>query len=218
MYLPPKTYLHLKRPTCLPKTYMHYKKTYLPPKTYLHLIVGGVDSQVGECLVRLCHQGWRPLAEELPRALGEVDSLTRNPEKLANAFGRCRKDTLGRKMSFRTHRPPYPTRRGLVTAWLARDQETLTGRNLDGQCQGGLKEKKSKTINWEVTKNKKRSLEESCESLIAGPPTEERKEEVASTRSQKEGKALGRYPILIVIFRKLCILAHACLAPFETWA
>jgi len=76
---------------------------------------------------------------------------------------------------------------------------------------------KTKTTNCEMTKNKKRSLEESCESLIADPPTEERKE-VASTRSQKEGKALGRYPILIVIFRKLCILAHACLAPFETWA
>jgi len=32
-------------------------------------------------------------AEEPPRALREVDRLTRNPEKLANAGGRCLKDT-----------------------------------------------------------------------------------------------------------------------------
>src|SRR6218665_2572980 len=44
-------------------------------------------------------------------------SPCRNPEKLANADGRCWKDTLWRKRSFKTHRPPYPTRRGLVTAW-----------------------------------------------------------------------------------------------------
>src|SRR6218665_1720625 len=56
-------------------------------------------------------------AEESLRALREVEMLTRNPEKLANADGRCWKDTLGRKRSFKTHRPPYPTRRGLVTAW-----------------------------------------------------------------------------------------------------
>src|SRR6218665_206193 len=45
------------------------------------------------------------------------DAPARNPEKLANAGDRCWKDTLGRKRSFRTHRPPDPTRRGLVTAW-----------------------------------------------------------------------------------------------------
>src|SRR6218665_40556 len=28
-----------------------------PPKTVLYLIVVGVNSQVGECLVGLCHQG-----------------------------------------------------------------------------------------------------------------------------------------------------------------
>jgi len=65
-----------------------------PPKPILHLTVVGVNSQVGECLVGLCHQGWRPLAEEPPRALCEVERLTRNPEKLANADGRCWKDTL----------------------------------------------------------------------------------------------------------------------------
>src|SRR6218665_3797626 len=43
--------------------------------------------------------------------------LCENPEKLANAGGRCWKDTLGRKRSIRTHQPPYPTRRGLVTTW-----------------------------------------------------------------------------------------------------
>src|SRR6218665_3706380 len=78
---------------------------------------GGVNSQVGECLVGLDHQGGRSLTEEPPRALREVERLTRNPEKLANAGGRCWKDTLGRKRSFGTHQPPYPARRGLVTAW-----------------------------------------------------------------------------------------------------
>src|SRR6218665_1929969 len=68
---------------------------------------GGVNSQVGECL---------------------VGRLTRNPEKLANAGGRCWKDTLGRKRSFGTHRPPYPTRRGLVTTW----QETKKLLHDDG--------------------------------------------------------------------------------------
>src|SRR6218665_665619 len=61
---------------------------------------------VGECLVRLCHQGWRPLAEEPPRALREVERLSRNPEKLANAGGRCWKYTLGQKWSFNPL--PYP--------------------------------------------------------------------------------------------------------------
>ena len=61
--------------------------------------------------------GMKALAKEPPRALREVERLTRNPEKLANAGNRCWKDTLGQKRSFKTHRPPYPTRRGLVTAW-----------------------------------------------------------------------------------------------------
>jgi len=110
-------------------------KTVLHPKTVLYLIVV-VNSQVGACLVGLCHQGWRPLAEEPHRALREVERFTRNPEKLANADGRCWKDTLGRKRSCKTHRPPYPTRRGLVTAWqetkkLLHDESgwTMSGRN-----------------------------------------------------------------------------------------
>ena len=67
--------------------------------------------------------GVRPLAEEPPRALREVDRLTRNPEKLANAGSRCWKDILGRKRTFRTHTLPYQERIGHR---LARDQETLT--------------------------------------------------------------------------------------------
>jgi len=78
---------------------------------------GGLNSQVRECLVRLCHQRWRPLAEEPPKALREVERLTKNPEKLANAGGTCWKGTLGQKRSFRTHRTSYPISRGFVTAW-----------------------------------------------------------------------------------------------------
>ena len=73
----------------------------------------------------------------------EVERLTSNPGKLANADGRCWKDTtsLGRKRSFKTHRPPYPTRRGrLVTAWqetkkLLHDESgwTMSGRTWRGK-------------------------------------------------------------------------------------
>src|SRR6218665_828618 len=93
------------------------------------------SSEVIEYLVGLYHHGLRSLAEEPPRALREVERLTRNPKKLANADGRCWKDTLGRKRSFKTHRPPYPTMRGLVTAW----QETKkllhdeSGRTMSGR-------------------------------------------------------------------------------------
>ena len=57
------------------------------------------------------------IAKEYSRPLREVERFTRNPEKLPNAGNRCWKDTLWRKRSFRTHRPSYPTRRGLFTAW-----------------------------------------------------------------------------------------------------
>ena len=72
-------------------------------------------SQVGECLVELCHQGWRSLAEELPRALrcGKAHQEPWLTGKLANAGGRCWKDTLGRMRSIRSNRPPYPTRQGV---------------------------------------------------------------------------------------------------------
>ena len=55
----------------------------------------------------------------------EVERLTRNPEKLANADGRCWKDTLGRNRSFKTHRPPYPNMQERIGHRLARDHETL---------------------------------------------------------------------------------------------
>src|SRR6218665_2284153 len=93
------------------------------------------------CLVELMS-----LAEEPPRALHEVERLTRNPEKLVNADTRCWKDTLGRIRSFKTHQPPYPTRRGLVTAW--QETKKLTGRICMDNVREDLKEKLSKTTNW----------------------------------------------------------------------
>ena len=57
-----------------------------------------------------------------------MERLTRNPEKLASAGSRCGKDTLGRKKSFGTHRPPYSTRRKLVITW----QETKKLLHDDG--------------------------------------------------------------------------------------
>src|SRR6218665_1880192 len=50
----------------------------------------GVNSQVGDCLGKLCHElKVKVKAEEYPRVLREMDRLTRNHEKLANARGRC---------------------------------------------------------------------------------------------------------------------------------
>ena len=43
-----------------------------------------------------------PLDKYPPRGLREAERLTRNLEKLANSGGRCWKDSLGRKRSFRT--------------------------------------------------------------------------------------------------------------------
>src|SRR6218665_4123571 len=71
-----------------------------------------------------------------PRALREVERLSRNPEKLASAGGRCWKDAFGRKRSFKTHAPASLPNQERIGHRLARDQETLTRRNLDGQCQG----------------------------------------------------------------------------------
>jgi len=111
-----------------------------------------VKRQVGECLVTL----W-PFAEEPHRALREVDRLTRNPEKLANAGGMCWKDTLGRKGSFRTHQPPSPTRRGLVTAW--QETKKLSQDEIwTDNVREKLKVKKSKTKrSWKRPKTKKKS-------------------------------------------------------------
>jgi len=86
--------------------------------------------------VGICHQGLRSLTEEPPRAQRKVERLTRNPEKLANAGWN---DTLGRKRFFRTHRPPYPFRRGLVTTWqetknsyMTMDLNKKVGNNVNG--------------------------------------------------------------------------------------
>ena len=106
----------------------------LPQRPFCTSLCWGVNSQVGECLVGLCHQWWRPFAEEHPRALREVERLTRNPEKLANADG-CWKDTLGWKRSFKTHRPPYPTMEDWSPPGKRPRNSYMT--NLDGQCQGG---------------------------------------------------------------------------------
>src|SRR6218665_878630 len=120
--------------------------------------------------------GVKAMAEEPPRALREVERLSRNPEKLANADGRFWKDTIGRKRSFKTHRPPYPTKRGLVTDWQETKNSYMT--NLDGQCQRGPEgEKYPKTTRTgkSTQKSKKRSMEESCESLVAPPPPPQQK-------------------------------------------
>jgi len=143
-----------------------------------------VNSQVGECRVGLCHQGWRPLAEEPPRALHEVERLTRNPEKLANTDGRCWKDTLGRKRSFKTHRPPYPTRGDWSPPGKIPRNSYM--KNLDGQCQGGPEgEKYPKTTG--TGKATKKTKKEVWRSLVrassSAQPTEEKKEEAKPTNS-----------------------------------
>ena len=105
-----------------------------------------------------------------PRALHEVERLTRNPEKLANTDGRFWKDSLGRKRSFKSNRPPYPTRRGLVTAW----QETKkllhheSGQTMSGRTWRRKISKNHQDWQSDQKTNKKGSLEVSCESLIVG--------------------------------------------------
>jgi len=83
-----------------------------------------------------------PFAKYPPRALREVERITRNPEKLANVGGRCWKDSLGRHESFRTHQPPYSTRRRLVTAW----QETKKLLQEEIRMDNVRKDLKEKTI------------------------------------------------------------------------
>lgn len=70
------------------------------PNFYLHLtVVGGGEqpSHVRDCLVRLCHQ-WRRL--RLKNRLGRHSRWTGSPgtqKWMANAGGRCLKDTWGRE-------------------------------------------------------------------------------------------------------------------------
>jgi len=80
------------------------------------------------------------LAEEPPWAPHKVERLTRNPEKLANADGRCWKDTLRRKMSFRDPPASLPYQERIGNP-LARDLETLTGRIWMDNVREDLKEK-----------------------------------------------------------------------------
>ena len=96
---------------------------------------GEVNIQVWECLVGLCQQRWRPLAEEPPRALREVERLTRNPEELANAGAGVGRAPYGERDPLR------PT--GLLTlpgeGWSPPGKRPRNSymTNLDGQCQGG---------------------------------------------------------------------------------
>ena len=53
----------------------------------------GVNSQVGECLVGYTIRGEGHWKKNL-LGIREVERLTRNPAKLANAGDRCWKDTL----------------------------------------------------------------------------------------------------------------------------
>ena len=78
-----------------------------PPKTVLYLIVvGGEQPRRGmpggamPSGVKVI--GWRTSFGGYARWKLR---LTRNPERLANANGRCWKDILERKRSFKTHRP-----------------------------------------------------------------------------------------------------------------
>ena len=94
------------------------KAVHPPQRPFCTSLWWGVNSQVGNAWWGYAIRGeghW--LKNLLGRYARWKGSPCRNPEKLANADGRCWKDTLGRKRSFKTHRPPYPTRRGLVTAW-----------------------------------------------------------------------------------------------------
>ena len=75
------------------------------------------------------------LAEEHPRALREVERLIRNPESWLTQMTGVGKTLYRRKRSFKTHRPSYPTRRGLVTAFqeskkLLHDE---SGRTMSGR-------------------------------------------------------------------------------------
>src|SRR6218665_85780 len=98
---------------------------------------------------------------------------------MANADGRCWKDTLGRKRSFKTHRPPYPTRRGLVTAW--QETKKLLHDESGRLCQGGPEGEKYPKTTRTGKATKKTNKKEVWKSLVrassSAQPTEERKEE-----------------------------------------
>ena len=162
------------------------RNSYRPPKDQpAPHRGGGVNSQVGECLVGLCHQGWRSQTEEPSRALREVERLTRNPEKLANAgVGRTLQGERG---------PLGPT--GLLTLpgedWSPpgkRPRNSYMTMDLNKEKQRetwidnvreDLKEKNiDLTRIGEATRNREVwTLEEACKSLIVSALMEEKKEE-----------------------------------------
>ena len=151
---------------------------------YLIVVWGGEQPSRG-----MPGQGWRPSAEEPPRALREVERLIRNPEKLANADSRCWKDTLGRKRSFKTHRAslPYQERIGHC---LARDQETLTWRIWTDYVREDLKgeniQKLPGLVNFSDQKtNKKEVWKSLVRASSSAQPTEEKKEERNSTQCSR---------------------------------
>jgi len=76
--------------------------------------------------------------------------------------------SLGLNKSFRTHQPPYLTRRRLVTAW----QETKKLVQEEMWMDNVRKDLMEKTIgnyqDWWSKKRQKRSLDESYESLVVG--------------------------------------------------
>src|SRR6218665_3825012 len=73
------------------------------------------------CKYLLCWPGRQGVREKYFTAKG-----VRSPKSLGTA-------ALGRKRSFKTHRPPYPTRRGLITPGKRPRNSYIT--NLDGLCQ-----------------------------------------------------------------------------------
>jgi len=86
------------------RTPAHTHCIVLYPPTDLHLTaVGGEQWSKGSPGEAMPSEV-KAKTEEPPRASSEVDRLTRNPEKLVNAGGRCWKH--GRSQGGRLGRPP----------------------------------------------------------------------------------------------------------------
>src|SRR6218665_3812622 len=144
-----------------------------PPKTVLYLIVVGRGTpKQGNAWWGYAIRGeGHCMAEEPTRALREVERLTRNPENLANADGRCWKDTLGRRRSFKTSFAGLLTLPGEDWSPPGKRPRNSYVTNLNGLCQGGPEGENIQTLPGLVKrpKNKQKgSLEKSCESLIVG--------------------------------------------------
>jgi len=137
----------------------------MPPKGLPATHSYGVSSQVGECLVRLCHQRWRPLAEWPPglsaRWKGSTGTL-KSWLTQATIVGRTpwgERGILGPagllKLPGEDWSPPGKRPRNCYST------------HLDGQRHGEYEREKIENYqDWEATKSNKRILEESCESLI----------------------------------------------------